>query len=123
MTELNDMDLLREFAGRASEAAFTELVRRNVNLVYSVAFRYLGQSQDAQDVTQAVFILLAQKAGRLGERTILTGWLYETTRFTAMRFMRTKRRRQWGEQESQALEPEAHSESLWQRLEPLLEEG
>ena len=83
MADLNDMDLVREYADRNSEAAFAELVQRHINLVYSVALRYAGNPRDAQDVTQAVFIILARKAAGLRQRTTLTGWLYETTRFTA----------------------------------------
>jgi hypothetical protein len=80
MPDANDMELMQEYAGRNSEPAFAELVHRHINLVYSVALRFTGDSGDAQDVTQAVFIILAQKAASLRHRTSLTGWLYETTR-------------------------------------------
>ena len=101
MTELDDMALVAQYAGKNSEEAFAELVRRHVNLVYSVALRYAGQGADAQDITQTVFITLARKAGKLCEKTVLTGWLYETTRFTAMSFMRNNFRRQLREQEAE----------------------
>ena len=100
MPDANDMDLVREFARRNSEAAFTELVRRHLNLVYSVARRCTGNDGDAQDVTQAVFIILVRKAAGLRERTLLTGWLYETTRFAAARLLRTNTRRHAREQEA-----------------------
>src|SRR5580765_4872964 len=100
MPDMSDMELAREYARRNSEAAFAELVQRHVNLVYSVALRFVGNAEDAQDVTQAVFIILAQKVSGLPDKTILTGWLYETTRFTAMKFLRTKIRRQLREQEA-----------------------
>jgi len=80
MAYANDMELVRQFTRDNSEAAFAELVRRHINLVYSVALRCTGQDGDAQDVAQAVFIILARKAAGLRERTLLTGWLYETTR-------------------------------------------
>jgi DNA-directed RNA polymerase specialized sigma24 family protein len=82
MPDANDIALLREYAGRNSESAFADLVHRHINLVYSVALRFTGNCEDAQDATQAVFIILARKAATLNQRTILTGWLYETTRFT-----------------------------------------
>ena len=63
MVEMDDRQLLREFAESGSEAAFTELARRHVNLVYSVAFRQMGNAHDAEEITQAVFIILARKAG------------------------------------------------------------
>src|ERR1044071_6435607 len=89
MTDAQDMELVRQFGRDHSEAAFTELVRRHINLVYSVARRCTGNDGDAQDVRQAVFIVLARKAGSLGGKTVLSGWLYETTRFTALRLLRT----------------------------------
>ena len=94
MVDMNDIALLREYLDRNSEAAFAGLVQRYVNLVYSVALRYVGNSHDAQDVTQAVFIIFAQKAVSLRQRTNLTGWLYETTRFTSSQLLRTSARRQ-----------------------------
>jgi RNA polymerase sigma factor (sigma-70 family) len=125
MPDAHDMDLIREFARANSEAAFTELVRRHLNLVYSVARRCTGTDGDAQDVTQAVFIILARKAGSLREKTLLTGWLYETTRFAAARLLRTNARRQVREQEAymQSILNEADSAAVWEKLSPYLETG
>lgn len=125
MADVNDLDLLREFAERSSEAAFAELARRHVNLVYSVALRFVGHSQDAQDVTQAVFVILARKAAGLRHRNTLTGWLYETTRFTARQHLRTTARRQAREQEAymQSTLNDSDTERAWRQLAPLLEEG
>ena len=39
---IEDAELLRRYAGERSEAAFAELVRRRVDLVYSVARRQCG---------------------------------------------------------------------------------
>jgi RNA polymerase sigma factor (sigma-70 family) len=117
MPDANDMDLMREYADRNSEIAFAGLVHRHINLVYSVALRFTGNLPDAQDVTQAVFIILAQKAASLRQRTTLTGWLYETTRFTARQLLRTRARQQAREQEAhmQTLLNENESDA-WPRL-------
>ena len=125
MPDAQDMDLVREFARHNSEAAFTELVRRHIALVYSVARRCTGNDSDAQDVTQAVFIILARKAAGLRERTLLPGWLYETTRFTATRLLRTNVRRQQREQEAymQSTLNEADTADVWERLSPHLEDA
>ena len=125
MPDANDMDLLREYARSGLEPAFAGLVQRHINLVYSVALRCTGNSEDAQDVTQAVFIILARKAAGLRERTALTGWLYETTRFTAARFIRTRVRRQIREQEAymQSSLNEPDTDGVWRQLSPLLEEA
>jgi RNA polymerase sigma factor (sigma-70 family) len=125
MPDAQDMDLVREFARQNSEAAFTELVQRHIALVYSVARRCTGNDSDAQDVTQAVFIILARKAAGLCERTLLPGWLYETTRFTAARLLRTNARRQQREQEAymQSTMNEADTADVWERLSPHLEDA
>lgn len=123
MTDVDDITLLREFIEKHSESAFAEIVRRHLNLVYCVALRFVRDSDEAQDVAQAVFILLAQKAGSLRGRVVLAGWLYETTRFTAMKFVRTRARRAAREKEAQSMLTDSNAEDLWQRLEPLLEEA
>ena len=125
MPDLNEMDLLREYADSGSETAFAGLVQRHINLVYSVALRYTGNSPDAQDVTQAVFIILAQKAASLRQRTTLTGWLYETTRFTGIRHLRNRTRQQAREQEAymQSTLNNADAENLWRQLAPILEDA
>ena len=75
---MDDSALLREYAASNSEAAFETLVSRHVRLVYSAALRQMRDAHWAEEVTQAVFIILAQKAGRIGAGTILPGWLIRT---------------------------------------------
>ena len=78
--EADDLALLREYATGNSEAAFSELVARRIGFVYSAALRQVRDPHLAEDVTQAVFIILAQKAGKISDKTILAGWLFKTTR-------------------------------------------
>jgi RNA polymerase sigma factor (sigma-70 family) len=98
MTELDDHELLAEFAGTNSESAFATLVGRYVNLVYSTALRFTGNSHHAEEITQAVFIILSRKAGKLSPRVVLSGWLYQVARFTAANFLKGEIRRQHREQ-------------------------
>jgi len=124
MTDASDMDLVRRFARDHSEAAFTELVRRHLNLVYSIARRGTASDDDAQDVAQAVFVILARKAAGLRARTVLTGWLCETTRYTAACVRRTNARRHAREHAAylqSTLAEDAHPATDWHRLAPHLE--
>ena len=100
MTELDDHELLAEYARTESEAAFAALVARYVNLVYSAALRFTGNPHHAEEITQAVFIILARKAGGLRRGTVLSGWLYQTARLTAANFVKGEIRRQRREQEA-----------------------
>src|ERR1041385_6271148 len=95
----DDMALLGEYAAAGSEEAFAEIVSRHVHLVYSAARRQLGDPHLAEEVTQAVFIILARKARSLGPDTILSGWLYRTARYASADVLKMQRRRQRREQE------------------------
>ena len=68
---MNDLDLLHEYATTGSEHSFSQLVRRYVDLIYSSALRQTRDRHLADDVTQAVFLLLSQKAKKLAPRTTL----------------------------------------------------
>ena len=120
----DDMALVREFTASQSEQAFETLVSRHVNLVYSAALRQARDPDLAQEITQAVFIILARKAGSLSPKTVLSGWLYRTARFAANDALKIQRRRQLREQEAfmeGVLQNE--SDAAWEQLSPLLDEA
>src|SRR5215831_4545252 len=122
MHEGDDSTLLREYAEYSSEEAFRRLVDHNVSFVYSVALRRVGNPSLAEEVTQAVFVILARKARSLTKDTILPGWLYHTTRLTANNALRQEIRRAHREQEAymQTL-CEDHTPEPWVQVAPLLE--
>src|ERR1019366_7888370 len=103
---MHDSQLLEEYVTRNSETAFQSLVTRYLNLVRSTALRQVRDTALAEDVAQAVFILLAVKAARLRKtkNLVLSGWLYRTTRFVAARALRGELRRQRREQEAFAMQ-------------------
>jgi RNA polymerase sigma factor (sigma-70 family) len=120
-----DMALVREYAATESEQAFEALVSRYLNLVYSAALRQVGDAHLAQDVTQAVFIILARKAKSLSEKTILSGWLYRTTRFASADAMKIRQRRQLREMEAtmDAVIQSGPTDEAWEQVAPLLDEA
>ena len=95
---MDDMDLLQDYAARGSEEAFATLVSRHINMVYSVALRHVGNPHNAQEITQAVFIILARKSRALRRETVISGWLFQTARLTAANFLRSETRRTRREQ-------------------------
>jgi RNA polymerase sigma factor (sigma-70 family) len=118
----DDIELLRHYADNGAEVAFTELVQRHLNFVYSAALRRVGgDTHLAEDVAQQVFIALARQAPALSDRTVLTGWLYTTARFVSARVVRTEKRRQAREQEAYIMNQNATPDPDWDRLRPVLD--
>ena len=125
MHDATDMDLLRQYADGNSDDAFAVLVTRHVDLVFSAALRKTGNPHAAEEITQAVFIILAQKAGRIVDKTILPGWLYQTARLTASGFLRRETRRVRREQKAY-MQTASHAvapDETWEQLAPLLEDA
>lgn len=71
-----DADLLAHYVNNGDEAAFAELSRRYGRMVLSIARREVRDRQLAEDVLQAVFMVLANKAGKLAHPDRLAGWLF-----------------------------------------------
>ena len=119
----DDLNLLREYARNNSEAAFAALVSRHVNLVYSVALRQVCDLHLAEEITQAVFVILARKADSLDDKTILPGWLCRTARYASANALTIQRRRQHREQEAymQSTLNEPEPAETWNQIAPLLD--
>jgi len=122
---IDDGALLREYVQSGSERAFAELVRRHLDLVYSATLRILnGDKCLAEDVCQSVFIDLARKAPSLLNRGVLSGWLYTSACFAAIKAVRSERRRQAREQEAHVMQDHTRNsdeEVDWEELRPVLD--
>lgn len=123
----DDAQLLRLYAEEKSEAAFTELVRRHLDLVYSAALRQVGgDAHRAHDVAQTVFIALARKADAVARHPVPVAWLYTSTQHAAAKVRRSEARRRAREHEAQLVsEGEARDSAVvdWAALSPLLDEA
>lgn len=120
---MDDWQLIQDYALRQSETAFRALVARHAGLVYASALRQVGEASLAEEVSQSVFILLSRKAGSLRRGTVLSGWLFQTTRFVATRAMRSELRRRRREQEAFVMQQLDSNDDVWTRIAPLVDEA
>jgi RNA polymerase sigma factor (sigma-70 family) len=125
MEDRMDDTLLARYAENHDPQAWGELTRRHGGMVHAAALRQVGgDGHLAEDVTQAVFLLLARKAGSIADSRSAAGWLYSATRFAAKDALRARRRRVRHEQQAAALRPEAdmpNPDDRWSDIAPLLD--
>lgn len=123
MNDQTDAELLRAYAENRTEAAFAELVRRHMDLVYSAALRMVCDAHLAKDVTQGAFVALAQNADKLAQHPVLSGWLHRTTQNIAAQTVRTDVRRRNREQEATAMNEllAGENEAAWTEIAPHLD--
>jgi RNA polymerase sigma factor (sigma-70 family) len=88
-----DRDLLHRFEADGAQEAFAILVRRHACMVLNVCRRLLPTIQDAEDVCQATFLILARKAAGPWQESV-ADWLYATARRVARDARRTTKRRE-----------------------------
>lgn len=120
---MNGNNLLAEFRESRSEPAFSDLVRRYTNLVYSVAKRRVGTDLLAQEVTQIVFIRLAKAAPDLRGDAELVAWLHRTTVHVSIDLWRSETRRRAREEKAVAMQIHAAETAPWNDLAPVLDEA
>jgi len=117
-----DLQLLEDYALAKSQDAFTQLVQRHLDLVYTAALRQVRSPQLAEEISQSVFADLARAAEKLEPDTILIAWLYQVTRRTAIDVVRRESRRQ--ARERLAVEMAAMNTATdWTHIEPLLDDA
>jgi RNA polymerase sigma factor (sigma-70 family) len=124
-TETPDSDLLQAFATRGDGDAFGQIVHRHAGLVYAAAVRQVGPAL-ADDVTQAVFVILHRKAHQVNGAT-LAGWLVKAARLAGLAARRGEQRRKVREQRAAAMRHDADEnrdsagENPWEQIAPLLD--
>jgi len=125
MTEATDHELLMRFQETGSDDAFAAIVERHLALVHSVALRHTSNPHHAEEISQAVFLILARKARALGRKVVLSGWLYHTARLTSANFVRSEMRRSRREHEAlmQSAAEEPTPGTLWREWSPSLDDA
>jgi RNA polymerase sigma factor (sigma-70 family) len=116
-----DAELLARYVATRDEAAFDALVRRHGPLVYGACRRLLDDSNDADDVFQATFVVLARRAASIRKRESVGAWLYGVAFRIARRARSRAARRREQEMQAVPIQTTQH-EPAWNELQPILDE-
>ena len=108
-----DGELLLLYHRHSEQAAFEQIVRRHHQLVLNVCRNVLRCNQDAEDASQATFLILARRAASLQHVESVAGWLYKVALRTAMTARRRKVRRK---EETNVIEV-AHEQEAFRAIE------
>lgn len=113
LADISDQDLLVQYRTARAPAVFSRIVERHGPMVLRTAYRLVGNWHDAEDVAQAVFLVLAQRAGSV--KTTLGGWLHKVTRDVSLQMLRTRTRRERREETAvkQKATTSPAAEGLW----------
>ena len=90
--EPDDRELVRTIRGGDTDA-FEQLVRRKTSKVYALCYRVIGNSEDAKDISQLVFIKLWENLEKYDAQYAFDTWLYRLVTNVAIDFMRNRQSR------------------------------
>lgn len=123
MNSRHDGQLLTEVASNGSEAAFAELVRRHSSMVLNQSRRLLFDTHEAEDATQAVFLVLWKKARSLRNSVTVAAWLHGVTRNVCSNAQRARNARKLKERKVMEMNrslPEKHEQ--WDEIKDVLDD-
>src|SRR4051794_34421291 len=124
----SDIELLEQHRTGDSDAPFATIVRRHVGWIHGVAARRLRDSHVADDVAQAVFILLHRKSPHFRNDRSLVAWLHRAAWYATEVAARQDRRRRKHETEAVIMQQQqqrqlaTQDDPQWFELAPMLDE-
>src|SRR4051812_43857579 len=116
----SDATLLQKYVETGCQEAFGQLTSKHIGFVYAAALRHVHDRHVAEEITQAVFIVLARKASTLRHEAVLSSWLLSTTRYAALGHMKMAARRKRHERRAAEMAKtvwEEDAEKSWPQFE------
>jgi RNA polymerase sigma factor (sigma-70 family) len=123
---MTDLQLLAHYRRDRSRQALEELIRRHAPWVHAVAIRRVGEAHLAEDVMQAVFIVLMEKPPTITSESGVPGWLFGVTCNASSQLLRSEARRKRREglfamHHRESAPPDVMSPQQWDALAPHLD--
>lgn len=78
--------------GNGNEQAFAMLYERYSGRVYNTALSYTKNVEEAEEITQDVFVKIFKKASTFKEKSSLNTWIYRIVVNTSLNYLKKKNR-------------------------------
>ena len=89
-TGLSDMEIISQIL-LGDQKAYAELVEKYRNYVFTIVLRYVKSREDAEEVSQDVFVKAYRSLADFKGTAKFSTWLYTVTTTTCITFLRKKK--------------------------------
>src|SRR5262245_35308072 len=110
---------LLERLQRGDEQALSDLIDTYGPKIYQLAFRYLRNKEDAEEVAQDVIFKVHRKVGEFRGDSALSSWIYRITFNTAMSRLRSGEHKRAQEEQRRAALAEQEDNQPRLKMEPV----
>lgn len=90
MTSQNDLQCIRRIKA-GDVRAFSEIVSRYQSKIFNIVYRIVENREDAEDLTQEIFVRIYKSIGKFREESELSTWIYRIAYNTTLSEFRKKR--------------------------------
>jgi RNA polymerase sigma-70 factor (ECF subfamily) len=73
--------------------AFEEIYNNHKKLVYNLALHYVNNTEDAEEITQDVFVKIYEKIPHFNHQSSIKTWIYRITINQSLDFIKAKQRK------------------------------
>jgi RNA polymerase sigma-70 factor (ECF subfamily) len=88
---LSDEELIKKYL-KGDEKSLEVLIKRYLNPIYSFAFRFVLNQQDAEDLTQEIFLKMWRNLKKFKKEKNFKSWLFTIAKNTCFDFLRKKKK-------------------------------
>lgn len=90
MLEINDEKLISQYL-KGDEKSLEILIKQYLKPIYSFVYHYVGNSHDAEDITQDTFVKMWRHLKRFKKRKSFKTWIFSIAKNSAIDFLRKKK--------------------------------
>jgi len=90
MSNCPDKQLITDYLA-GDEKSLEVLIKHYLKPIYSFVYRYVGNSQDAEDITQEVFIKVWRNLKKFDQSKSFKTWIFSIAKNTSIDYLRKKK--------------------------------